>query len=83
MCLAIPGQVEEMFEKDGLLMGKINVAGIRKNICLHYTPDACIGDYVLVHVGFALGIIDEKEAKIAYENLLLTGGLAEIVGVEE
>lgn len=62
MCLAIPGMVETVFEKDGLKMSKINFGGIYRNACLEYTPEAKAGDYVLVHVGFALSIIDEAEA---------------------
>ncbi len=62
MCLAIPGMVETVFEKDGLKMSKINFGGIRRIACLEYTPEAKTGDYVLVHVGFALSVIDEQEA---------------------
>ncbi len=62
MCLAIPGMVEAIFEKDGLKMSKINFGGIRRTACLEYTPEAKTGDYVLVHVGFALSVIDEHEA---------------------
>lgn len=78
MCLAIPGKVEEVFEKDGLKMAKISVAGIKKTVCLQYTPEAGPGDYVLIHVGFALSIIDEDEARTAYEQLRLSGGLTEL-----
>lgn len=62
MCLAIPGIVETVFEKDGLKMSKVNFGGIKRSACLEYTPEAKVGDYVLVHVGFALSIIDEQEA---------------------
>ena len=62
MCLAIPGIVESIFEKDGLLMSKVNFGGIKRSACLEYTPEAKVGDYVLVHVGFALSVIDEQEA---------------------
>jgi hydrogenase expression/formation protein HypC len=67
MCLAIPGQIESIFENAGLKMAKVNFGGIKKSICLDYTPDAILGNYVLVHVGFAISIIDEEEAK---RNLL-------------
>ena len=63
MCLAIPGLLEEVFEESGLKMGKVNFGGIRKSTCLQYTPDAEPGAYVLVHVGFAISVIDEDEAK--------------------
>lgn len=63
MCLAIPGQVEEVFLEHNLTMAKVNFGGIRRSVCLDYTPQAKQGDYVLVHVGFAISLIDEEEAK--------------------
>jgi hydrogenase expression/formation protein HypC len=70
MCLAIPGKLLEVApDPHGILMGKANFGGIVKQVCLQYTPDAVPGDYVLVHVGFALGKIDEAEARRTYEAL--------------
>jgi len=71
MCLAVPGKivtivVEEFF---GLRSGKVDFGGIRKEICLDYTPEARVGDYVMVHVGFALSIVDEEEAQRVFEAL--------------
>jgi hydrogenase expression/formation protein HypC len=63
MCLGIPGQIVETYEKDGLPMARVSFAGIVKETCLAYVPEAQSGDYVLVHVGFALSRIDEKEAQ--------------------
>lgn len=63
MCLAIPGMVENLIEDQDLKMARVNFGGIRKSICLEYTPEAKVGDYVLVHVGFAISIIDEDEAQ--------------------
>ncbi len=77
MCLAIPGKVEQLFDQDGLKMAKINVGGIRKTVCLQYTPDAVLGDYVLIHVGFAISIIDEEEARRTYQALQMTDELKE------
>ncbi len=68
MCLGIPGKVLETFERDGLPYGRVDFGGIRKEICLAYTPEAVPGDYVLVHVGFAISRLDEAEAE---ENLRL------------
>ena len=70
MCLAIPGKVLEI-QKDpaGVLMGKANFGGIVKQVCLEYTPDIRCGDYVLVHVGFALSKVNEEEARRTYEAL--------------
>ena len=62
MCLAVPGQIESRFESDGLPMGCVNFGGVRKTICLVYVPEADVGDYVIVHVGFALHRIDEQSA---------------------
>jgi hydrogenase expression/formation protein HypC len=76
MCLGIPGKVVEMFEQNDLPMGKVEFGGIVKDICLAYTPEAQVGDYVLVHVGFAISRIDETEAQ---ETLDLLNELAESV----
>ncbi len=62
MCLAIPGLVEEVFQHEEIAMGKVNFGGVRKNVCLEYTPDVQAGQYVLVHVGFSLSVINEEEA---------------------
>jgi hydrogenase expression/formation protein HypC len=63
MCLGIPGRIVEKFERDELPMAKVEFGGILKDICLAYTPDAELGQYVLVHVGFAINEIDETEAQ--------------------
>ena len=62
MCLGIPGQVIEVFQRNDLPMGKVQFGGIVKEACLAYTPEAQVGDYVIVHVGFALSRVDEAEA---------------------
>jgi hydrogenase expression/formation protein HypC len=62
MCLGIPGKITEIYEKQGLLMGRIDFGGIVKEACLAYVPEAKVGDYTLIHVGFALNIINEQEA---------------------
>ena len=70
MCLAIPGKVLEVSEADPLLRtGRVQFGGVVKEINLAYTPDVQIGDYVLVHVGFAISIIDEREAERVFEYL--------------
>lgn len=63
MCLGIPGKVVEIFERNELPMAKVEYGGIVKEACLAYTPEAAVGDYVLVHVGFAISCIDEAEAR--------------------
>jgi hydrogenase expression/formation protein HypC len=70
MCLAIPGKVIEVSASpEGVRMGKANFGGIVKAICLEYTPEVNIGDYVLVHVGFALSKVDEDVAAQTYAML--------------
>ncbi len=69
MCLAIPGQVMEIQELDGVKMGRTNFGGIVKRVCLAYTPEVEVGDYVLVHVGFALNKVNEEEAIRTYKLL--------------
>jgi hydrogenase expression/formation protein HypC len=62
MCLAIPGKVIEIESKSQPKMGKVSFGGIQKRVCLEWVPDVKIGDYVIVHVGFAISKMDEKEA---------------------
>ncbi len=78
MCLAIPGKILETHREHEMLMAKVQFGGITKRICLEYVPEAKIGDYVLVHVGFALAMIDEEEAHRVYEMLKTIGGLDEL-----
>lgn len=63
MCLAIPGKVVETYKKNGLLMGRIDYGGTSHEACLEYVPEIKIGQYAIVHAGFALSILDEEEAK--------------------
>jgi hydrogenase expression/formation protein HypC len=63
MCLAVPGQVKEIFEASGIRMGRVNFGGITKEVCLAYLPDIAVGDYTIVHVGFAISKIDEESAQ--------------------
>jgi hydrogenase expression/formation protein HypC len=72
MCLGVPGKLIEVASPqspDALPMGKVDFGGVRKEVCLAYTPDAQVGDYVLIHVGFALSKIDEEEAKEIFSYL--------------
>ena len=62
MCLAIPGKVMEIESNAQPIMAKVSFGGIQKRICLEWLPEACVGDYVLVHVGFAISKMDEQEA---------------------
>ena len=69
MCLAIPGRVLEKAEENGLVMGLIDYAGMRNKACLTYTPEAEVGDYVIVHAGFALQVLNEDEAEASLREL--------------
>jgi hydrogenase expression/formation protein HypC len=70
MCLAIPGKIESISGDDPLSrMGKVNFGGVLKEACLAYVPEAQVGDYVIVHVGFALSRVDEAEARKVFEYL--------------
>jgi hydrogenase expression/formation protein HypC len=62
MCLGIPGKIIEIYERNDIQMGKIDFGGVIKEICLVYIPEAEIGDYALVHVGFAISLLEEDEA---------------------
>jgi len=67
MCLGIPGKIVEIYEANGLMMGRVDFGGVIKEACLAYVPEAQIGDYTVVHVGFALNLINEEEAQKTLE----------------
>lgn len=67
MCLAIPGKVVKTFEENGLLMGHIDYNGSISNACLAYVPEVQPGQYVIVHAGFAISLLDEDEAQKSFE----------------
>ena len=63
MCLGVPGKIIEIYQSNDLLMGKIDFGGVVREVCLAYVPEAKIGDYALIHVGFALNLLSEEEAQ--------------------
>lgn len=63
MCLAVPGRIVEIYTTDGLKMGRIDFGGALREACLEYVPEARVGDYAIVHVGFAISLLDEQEAQ--------------------
>ena len=69
MCLGVPGKLLEVYRQEDLPMGKVEFGGIAKEICLAYTPEAEVGDYVIVHVGFAISRLDEEEAREIFSYL--------------
>jgi hydrogenase expression/formation protein HypC len=73
MCLGVPGKVLETYREHDLLMAKVDFNGIHRRVCLEHVPDAQNGDYVLVHVGFALARLDEAEARQVFDFLERSG----------
>jgi len=76
MCLGVPGKVLETYETNGMRMGKVDFGGVVKESCLVYLPDVAVGDYVIVHVGFAITKLDEDEARQTVEMLTELDGLS-------
>jgi len=77
MCLGVPGRVEDVWEANGTRMATIDFGGVRKEVCLAYVPDVTVGDYTIVHVGFALTKLDEKSALETLEMFRSVGLLDE------
>lgn len=81
MCLAIPGKVERITGDHPMArMGQVNFGGVVKEACLAYVPEVNVGDYVIVHVGFALSKVDEEEARKVFEYLKQMEDLGELKG---
>jgi hydrogenase expression/formation protein HypC len=62
MCLGVPGRVEQVWDDEGIPMAEVDFGGVRKEVCLAYVPEVVVGDYTVVHVGFALTRLDEESA---------------------
>ena len=77
MCLGVPGKIIEIHDAGGLRMGKVDFGGVTREACLAYVPDAQIGDYTVIHVGFAISRLSEQEAFASLETL------REMVNLEE
>jgi hydrogenase expression/formation protein HypC len=77
MCLGIPGKVTSIYEADGVKMGKVDFGGVVREACLEYLPDIQVGEYTIVHVGFGISKLDEKEAQETLEMLAEIGRLNE------
>ncbi len=77
MCLAVPGKIEELNDQGPMLMAKVDFSGIRKDVCVDWVPEVKVGDYVIVHAGFAINVLDKKEA---VENLKLIEEVANTPG---
>ena len=84
MCLGIPGKVTELYEANGMKMGKVDFGGVVKEACLEYLPEIRIGDYTIIHVGFGISQLDEEEARqtlaLLREMDMIAGELGEESG---
>jgi hydrogenase expression/formation protein HypC len=78
MCLGIPGKLLDTYDANGLRMGKVQFGGVVREACLAYVPEASVGDYVVVHVGFAISRVDQEEALRTYKLLEEMGQLSEL-----
>ncbi|PYX86398.1 MAG: HypC/HybG/HupF family hydrogenase formation chaperone [Acidobacteria bacterium] len=83
MCLAVPGQLQTKTTVGGLAVGRVSFGGISREVCLDFVPEVKVGDYVLVHVGFAIARLDAAEAARAYETLEQMGLMAEELEIQE
>jgi hydrogenase expression/formation protein HypC len=82
MCLAIPGKIVEVYDTGDLRMGKIDFGGAKRDVCLAYVPEAGVGDYAVVHVGFAISVLSEEEANATLAMLREMMDLEEEIGPE-
>jgi hydrogenase expression/formation protein HypC len=78
MCLGVPGKVTDVHDEDGIRMGTVDFGGITRSACLEYAPEVGIGSWVVIHVGFAISVVDEEEARRSYELLADMGNLEDI-----
>ncbi|MGE5459599.1 MAG: HypC/HybG/HupF family hydrogenase formation chaperone [Solirubrobacterales bacterium] len=78
MCLGVPGKVIDVRDEDGIRMGTVDFGGITRSACLEYAPEIGVGSWVVIHVGFAISVVDEEEAKRSYELLAEMGNLEDI-----
>ena len=82
MCLGVPGRVNEIYEANGLKMGKVDFGGVKREVCLEYVPEIEIGEYVIVHVGFAINQMSEEEAEETLDLLRQIIDIGEEIGPE-
>lgn len=80
MCLGVPGKIVEKYEKGGLQMAKVDFGGVFREACLAYVPEAQVGEYCIIHVGFAISLLSESEARETLDLLKQIGDLAGELG---
>jgi hydrogenase expression/formation protein HypC len=81
MCLGVPGKITEIYEQNGMQMGKVDFGGVTRETCLDFVPEAQIGDYTVIHVGFAISLLSEEEAQKTLEMLREIDALGEELGL--
>jgi hydrogenase expression/formation protein HypC len=82
MCLAVPGKIVEIKKSDGLHMARVDFGGVFREACLDYVPEARVGDYCVIHVGFAISLLSEEEALETLELLKQISNIEEEIGPE-
>lgn len=80
MCLGVPGKITALYERSGLRLGRVDFGGVTREVCLAYVPEARVGDYAMIHVGFALNLLDGAEAQQTLDLLRQIGALEEELG---
>ncbi|MBM3179215.1 MAG: HypC/HybG/HupF family hydrogenase formation chaperone [Chloroflexi bacterium] len=80
MCLAVPGKIVEIYEADGLKMAKVDFGGVFRETCLEYVPEAKAGEYCVIHVGFAISLMNESEAMETLDLLRQIDNFDEEIG---
>jgi len=82
MCLGVPGKIVEIYDSGDLRMGKIDFGGVTREACLDFVPEAQLGDYTIIHVGFAISLLSEKEAQQTLDLLREISNVEEELGLE-
>jgi len=77
MCLGVPGRIAEIRNQDGLRFGRVDFGGVSREVCLDYVPEGIVGDYCIVHVGFAISLLSEAEAQQTLSTLQQIAEIAE------
>ncbi len=81
MCLGVPGKIVERYEKSGLQMAKVDFGGVFREACLNYVPEARVGEYCIIHVGFAISLLSESDAMETLDLLRQIGSFDEEIGI--
>jgi len=83
MCLGVPGKITEIYDKQGMKMGQVDFGGVVRETCLDFVPEAQVGNYTIIHVGFAISLLSEEDAEKTLAMLREIGQLGEELGLYE